>query len=387
MSGDPTDSGGAAVDRGPAPRRDPLPASPGAPPPGTPTLERVLGFAGLPLLAVALLAATRWPALLDLRAYLGAAREVAAGRSAYGPTLAAGPEGWGTQLVYVSPPFVAQVLAPFSALPLEVVGAGWIAAGTIALLAATRLVDRRHLVARAPLAAFVLGTIPGSAVIGQVNLLALAGLLLALGARSDRTAGLGLALAIAVRGTPAAFAVVLLLERRTRALAWAAGALGALVLLDPGAWLTFLEVARRAAAIPTLVEASVQTSLAATPALHALAALLVAVVLATTLVVPHERALRAGLAVGLALVLLPANAWHHWLSFALAPLLLRGDERPWSRRVYLAFLAASLVTVGPLSSAVALATLATLATLGLRDALGRSGGRGGPEPAAILPGP
>lgn len=98
--------------------------------------------------------------------------------------------------------FVAHVLAPFSSLPLDVVFVLWTAAGLLALLATMRLVGRETLVARAPLVLFSSVYLWGSLWMGQVNLFALAGLLLAFGSRSGRLAGLGLALATATRAFP-----------------------------------------------------------------------------------------------------------------------------------------------------------------------------------------
>ena len=42
--------------------------------------------------------------------------------------------------------------------------------------------------------------------------------------------------------------------------------------------------------------------------------------------VPREAGLLRGTTIGLALVLLPGNAWVHWFAFALAPLVLRYDD-------------------------------------------------------------
>ena len=213
-----------------------------------------------PVLAVlAALVALKWPAMFDLDAYLAAARAVAAGQSPYAATQALGVDQWGTLKVYVSPPFVAQVLAPFSSLPIGVVFAGWTAAGLLAVIATLRVVDRDALAARAPFLVFSLVYVWGSLVLGQVNLFTLAGLLLAFGSRSDRTAGLGLALAIVTRALPGAFVIVFVLERRWRAIAWTAGAVLAVILVNPGLWVEFLAVARQASGLPTLTAAVVQT--------------------------------------------------------------------------------------------------------------------------------
>jgi len=314
-----------------------------------------------PLFAVAaaIIAIVTWPRAFDLEAYLAAAGLVAAGQDPYAATRAAGVDEWGQGQVYVSPPFVAQVLAPFTGLSVDVVFAIWSVASLAVLGAAITLVRRDTLVARAPLVVFSFVYVWGSLWMGQVNLFALAGLLLALGSRSDRLSGLGFALAVATRALPGAFGLVLLLERRWRAIGWAAAAIGLVMLINPADWLSFLAVSREAATLPTL-PVIVQTSLAPYPALWAATAIAVAFVLATTIVRPVDRPLVAGTAIGVALVLLPSNAWHHWLSFGLAPLFLFGHLRSWSRVAVLAFMVVSYLPIGVLSSAVALATLAAL---------------------------
>ena len=306
-----------------------------------------------PFLAIgAALVALKWPAMYDLEAYLAGARAVAAGQSPYAATLAMGVNQWGSLQVYVSPPIIAYVLAPFSSLPTAVVFVGWTAAGLLSVLAALRLVDREALAARAPLVVFSLVYVSGSVVLGQVNLFTLAGLLLALGCRSDRLAGLGLALAIVTRAVPGVFAIVLILERRWRALAWTAGGVGAAIVVNPAEWIEFVAVARQASGLPTLTAAIVQTSLAPFPPLWIATTIAVLLSVGIAAVVDRDRVLRVGTVVGFALILLPTNAWHHWLAFALAPLFLYADGRVWSRRLLLAFVGVSFITIGWLSSAV-----------------------------------
>ena len=321
-----------------------------------------------PFLAIlAALVALKWPAMYDLEAYLAGARAVAAGQSPYAATLAMGVDQWGTLQVYVSPPFIAHMLAPFSALPTEVVFIGWTVAGVLSVLAALRLVNRETLAARAPFLVFSLVYVWGSLVLGQVNLFTLAGLLLALGSRSDRLAGLGLALAIVTRAVPGVFVIVLVLERRWRALAWTAGAVGAVILVNPAEWVEFLAVARQASGLPTLTAAIVQTSLAPFPPLWIATALAVVLSVGIAAVVDRDRVLRVGTVVGLALILLPTNAWHHWLAFALAPLFLYADGSVWSRRLLLAFVGVSFIEFGWLSSAVAIAAIGTILAIYAQD--------------------
>jgi hypothetical protein len=83
--------------------------------------------------------------------------------------------------------------------------------------------------------------------------------------------------------------------------------------------------------------------------------------------VKRNRVLLAGTAIGFAIVLLPSNAWHHWLAFALAPLLLYGDAGPWSRRALLLFVVVSFLPIGVLSSAVALLTLVAMLVVSARN--------------------
>lgn len=321
-----------------------------------------------PVFAVAgaVVAAVTWPRAFDLEAYLDAAKLVAAGQDPYAATRAIGVAEWGQGQVYVSPPFIAHVLAPFSGLPLDAVYVAWVAASLLAVLGAMRVVSRETLVARAPMVVFSLVYVWGSLWMGQVNLFTLAGLLLVFGTRSERMAGFGLALAIVTRALPAAFLVVLVVERRWRAIAWTAlfGALA--VAIRPADWVAYVSIAREAAALPTL-PVFVQTSLVPWPALWFVAAVAIAAVVAIAALVPTDRRLLAGTAVGFAIVLLPTNAWHHWLSFALAPLLLLGDGSPWGRRALLLFVGVSFLPLGTLSSAVALITLAAMLVVSARN--------------------
>ena len=346
---------------------------------GGPAFVRLVRRLG-PVFAVvgAVVAALTWPRAFDIEAYLAAARLSAAAGDPYSATRAAGIDEWGQGQVFVSPPFVAHVLAPFSSLPTDVVWLLWTAASLLALGAAIRLVDRDTLVARIPVLAVSFVYLWGSLWMGQVNLFALAGLLLALGARSDRLAGFGLALAVVTRALPGAFAVVLLVERRWRALAWSAVFAGLTVLIRPADWITYLAVSRDAAALPTL-PVIVQTSLAPYPARWVSAARAVAAGVAIAAVVERDPPRLAATAVGLAIVLLPTNAWHHWLTFAMAPLLLYGDTGRWSRAALLAFVVVSILPVGALSAAVAALTLAAVLVVsarGLRDDWPRIRARG-----------
>ena len=287
-----------------------------------------------------------------------AARDVADGKSAYARTVATGVNQWGTQQVYVSPPFVAHLLAPFHDVPGEVLFAGWAIAGLLAVAAAMRALDSATLARRAPRLVFGLGYIWASVFLGQVNVFVLAGLLLALGSRDDRLSGFGLAVAVSFAALPALFALQLVFERRWRALGWAAVVFaGGVLISDPREWVTFAGLSGQIASVPTLTVPP-QTSLMSIGwpvAAIAAAAMATVVVLARRL--PWEAGLLRGTTIGFALVLLPGNAWVHWFSFALAPLLLFGDRSLWSRRALVAFMLVAFYTDGWPSVVVGLVTL------------------------------
>jgi hypothetical protein len=316
---------------------------------------------GLYLVTLAAIYGLKWRNGYDLNAFMIAARDVADGKSAYARTVATGVSQWGTDQVYVSPPFVAHLLAPFRDLPGDVLFAAWSIAGLAAVAVAIRLLDPETLARRAPRLVFFLGYVWATVFLGQVNLFVLAGLLLALGCRNDRLSGFGLAMAVLFRGTPALFAVELVIQRRWRALGWSAIVFGVgVVLSDPGEWVTYAGLAREIAAVPTLLVPP-QTSLMSIGwPMAAVAALAMAAVLVLARRVPTEAGLLRGTTIGLALVLLPGNAWVHWFAFALAPLLLAGDRGMWSRRALLAFMLVAFYTDGWPSVAVGLVTLAAM---------------------------
>ena len=138
------------------------------------------------------------------------------------------------------------------------------------------------------------------------------------------------------------------------------------MLIRPSDWVAYASIVREASGLPTL-PVLVQTSLAPCPLLWFATAVVVAVVVAIAAVVERDRVLLAGTAIGFAIVLLPSNAWHHWLSFALAPLLLLGDGSPWARRALLLFVVVSFLPIGTLSSAVALITLLAMLVASARN--------------------
>src|SRR5574340_232993 len=80
---------------------------------------------GLYLVTIAAVVGLKWRNGYDLNAFLVAARDVALGRSPYERTLLVGVDRWGEQQVYVSPPFVAHILAPVAWLSAELLFVMW----------------------------------------------------------------------------------------------------------------------------------------------------------------------------------------------------------------------------------------------------------------------
>jgi hypothetical protein len=318
---------------------------------------------GLYLVTIAVVVGLKWRGGYDLVAFLDAARDVADGGSAYDATLAAGIASWGTEQVYVSPPFLAHALAPFSALPDDVLFVAWTLVSLAGLVLAIRAVGTGALARQMPRLVFGLVYVWASVFLGQVNLLVLAGLLLALDGRRDALAGGGLALATLLRGTPIAFVLLLVIQRRWRATGWFFAWLSLGVLASgPSEWVTFAGVLGDAALLPPL-DVSIQTSLAAiAPLLRPLTAASLAAVVLLAHRVPGERDLLVATALGLAIVVLPANSWHHWFAFGIVGILTWGDRALWSRRALAAFLAVAFIPMGWPSTLVALAVAAAMLT-------------------------
>ena len=126
-----------------------------------------------------------------------------------------------------------------------------------------------------------------------------------------------------------------------------------------------MSIVREASGLPTL-PVLVQTSLAPWPILWVATAIVIAAIVAVAAVVKRDRVLLAATAVGFAIVLLPSNAWHHWLSFARRPCCY-GDGTAWGRRALLLFVVVSFLPIGVLSSAVALVTLVAMLVVSARN--------------------
>jgi hypothetical protein len=326
---------------------------------------------GLYLVSIAAVVGLKWRGAYDLGAYLDAARDVAAGGGAYDATLAAGVASWGTGQVYVSPPFLAHALAPFSGLPRDAVFWAWALAGLGVLALATRAVSPGALARRMPRLVFGLAYLWASTFLGQVNLLVLAGLLLALDGRRDALAGAGLAVATLIRGTPAAFAILFIVQRRWRALGWSLVWLAiGVVVSGPGDWATYARVLADAALLPPLDVPPQASPAAFAPLLRPLAAAALAAIVLLAHRVPAERDMLVATAIGLAIVVIPANSWYHWYLFGIVGLLVWGDRALWSRRALVAFLGSGFVLMGWPSTLVALAVVAVMLARVLRPPIG-----------------
>ncbi len=316
----------------------------------------------------------------DLPVYLAAARELTQGRDPLGVT---SRRGW----PYVYPPTLAALLTPLLPLPQRAAAAVWFVV-SLAAFAAGCLALRRALGRRGPFepladgAPLLLVLLPTASALlrGQVGplLLGLAGgAALCLARRRDLTAGLLLALAAAIKLTPALALLGLVFARRWRvALGGALGLLLWLVLVP----LPFLGPSGARAALAHFGERMVLHPLKSpedpditakgvhvgnnqslssqvirrvftAPARPALLALVVALALAPALAVaargPEAGASVPALGVLLAAPLVAAPvAWHHHhvlLLPALAALWLGRERLSAARPVLAAFAALSLL--------------------------------------------
>jgi len=192
-----------------------------------------LGVAGvLALLALQPFFSTTRGYGYDLQAYVAAAQRVAAGGTPYQPETLGGPFSPGPAGLYLYPPPLAALLAPFSGLPFEVIAAGWWILRVGALAGACALL---------PVPAWIRGVLLGVAAIsypvlidlnlGNVSLIVL--LLTVCAWRwLDRPAGsIAVAGALALRPTLVVLPLWSLLRRQWRAVAWTVGAGLALILL------------------------------------------------------------------------------------------------------------------------------------------------------------
>ncbi|WP_369255439.1 glycosyltransferase 87 family protein [Geodermatophilus amargosae] len=189
----------------------------------------VLGLAALVALVCVLVPNDPWHNWFDLRVYDGAAEWWRSGRPLYDYTYGR------TQYGFTYPPFAALTVLPMTLLPIEAVAAVHATLNLLVLAGITwwlvAPLARRHgwpvgfsVSAAVPLL-FVLEPVRETIGFGQVNLVLMALVLADVAAlrRGSRWAGTGIGLAAALKITPGLFLVYLLLTRRWRAAAVAAG--------------------------------------------------------------------------------------------------------------------------------------------------------------------
>jgi alpha-1,2-mannosyltransferase len=189
----------------------------------------VLALAALAGLVCVLVPNDPWHNWFDLRVYDGAAEWWRSGRPLYDYTYGR------TQYGFTYPPFAALAVLPMTLLPIEAVAAVHATVNLLVLAGVTwwlvAPLARRHGwpvgfgVAAAVPVLFVLEPVRETIGFGQVNLVLLALVLADVAAlrRGSRWAGVGIGLAAALKITPGLFLVYLLLTRRWRAAAVAAG--------------------------------------------------------------------------------------------------------------------------------------------------------------------
>jgi hypothetical protein len=283
----------------------------------------------------------------DFSIYRDAAASVSHGGSPYANTLAIGAEHWGPGgRTFVYPPFLPYLLSVLAGLSDGLAFGAWTIAGALFIAFVLRRIDRDVTVRRVPLLVLGLGYLWMTVLLGQVNLFVAGGIALAIAAPRDRDAGLGLALASLIRPTSALLGLVLLADRRPRALAWCLlGILLGTLLGGPAEWRTYAAVAAVLAGVPahvTLWQSSLVPYGGMFAGLAVIALAGVAFIGSWRLRDGEARLVRS-LSLLLVIVLGFNDAWMHWLLFALVPLLLWGHAYLWSRRALLAFLVASWV--------------------------------------------
>jgi alpha-1,2-mannosyltransferase len=178
----------------------------------------------------------------DFSAYWQAGRRLLDGDSIYAPFQTAGTYSPQTQYLYIYPPFLAVVVAPFAAAFDDYRAANWIWAliGMVMLVSAVHLLARREKVAKGldgvllVAAAFVFPPVVGELIIGNVHLLILGmlgGSWLAIRrgtSRDDVVAGALVGVATLIKVFPGLIVVWFLLTGRLRV---AAAALMTIALL------------------------------------------------------------------------------------------------------------------------------------------------------------
>ena len=190
------------------------------------------------------------PWLYDFAAYYDAADRMLRGGSPYMSAQLAGPVDAVCNGCYLYPPFLAQVVSPLAVLPIEAAKATWFVLMTVAALASTWLATgiggARRSVERAAwcvVATTLFVPIFHANYYGNVgSLVALSATLVAMGGAA---AGFGAAFGALVKVVPGALVpAALVADRRSRwTLILTLGMFGAIsFLLAPAAWLEYLTV-------------------------------------------------------------------------------------------------------------------------------------------------
>jgi hypothetical protein len=307
--------------------------------------ERIVGLILAAVGGAILLAA--WAALrsstghdFDLDAYLGAAHRLAGGGSAYQPETIGGPFTPGPHGLYLYPPPLAVLLAPFSGWSDEVVSAAWfwLRVGLLAVGCAA-------LPVRAPIRGTLFGVAALSyPVLLDLNLGNVSIIVFTLSAlvwrRLDGPAsGVALGLSLALRPPFALIGAWFALRRRWSPLAWTAIAGTVLVvvslpLVGIGSYLDYLAVVRNLTgmdAVPRNVSfGAVAAAAGLAPPLPSLAGLGGAAVALVIFVAALRRDAEVGFvaAVGASLLLAPLLWAHYLVALILPAALLAQRGRP-----------------------------------------------------------
>jgi len=306
-------------------------------------IATLLGAVGLAALVIA------WAALresaghdYDLVAYLGAAARVAAGGTPYQPETLGGPFRPGPAGLYLYPPPLAVLFAPFAGLPETIISVGWFALRVGVLAVGCALMPVRPWIRGTSL----LVAAASYPVLVDVNLGNVSVAVFALTAAAwrflDRPSG-SIAVAAALALRPPLVVVVAWwgLRRRWRPIAWALGALvvlGALALPFVGVagYIDYLVVVRNVAGmqgVPRNVDLwSMALAAGLPPPLPTLAFLGGALAgLGIMLAgIRRDRDVAFVTAVGASLLLAPL-LWVHYLVALILPAALLADRgRRWA---------------------------------------------------------
>jgi hypothetical protein len=341
------------------------------------TLAAFLLCAALLLLGMLLIRQAADPAGqygFDFDAYRAAARDIAAGRSPYAPSMLAAPVAVQGEVLYKYPPTFAQLLVPLAALPRELATGAWVLLQATFAYAAVwyagsvggaRPTLERALWSGVAVAFFL----PVFDTLWKGNVSALLALQVALVLRVGTVSGIGLATAVLLKTTPMTLVPAALSAAGRRRFALLVGGAAVTVVsvaLSPAAWLDFVRVlpnllAGSSVVATNLAPHSVVASAFPTLPVVADAARLAAVAVAALAVVVSivlarrpgrwPAATVAGVA---ALLLLPSSTWFHYLA-ALLPLAAFSWPRASARERALLLAGGTLVSFG-----VALLPLALL---------------------------